>query len=105
MKLFCFESKIVALIPINSYYLNYSRGLFTFENSKIQGRKRFYHEWFHDNVYKIPLKRPDSYWQMRVMLFPVKKERYKLIEMFHLNSSVSLYDGFQTYLLTLPQTN
>ena len=85
-----------------SYFLNYARGLFSVNDSKIKGEKRFWMEWHHDNVYKIPLRRPKSYWRMRIMLIPISKGDYFLNEKFLIKSKEVFFDGIQTYLLSPP---
>ena len=85
-----------------TYFLNYARWLFSVNDSKIKGEKRFWMEWHHDNVYKIPLRRPKSYWQMRIMLIPISKGDYFLNEKFLIKSKEVFFDGIQTYLLSPP---
>jgi len=82
-----------------SYYLNYSRDLFSTKGSKIIGRRRFPMEWHHDNIYRIPLKRANSFWQIRLMLIPTNKGKYRIIEVLSLLSNEAYFDGIQTYLL------
>ena len=85
----------------NAYFMNFARGLFTYKNSRITAHRRFPMEWHHDNVYKVPLPRPSSYWQMRVLLFPISKGEYLINEVFREISSATIIDGIQSYLLCL----
>ena len=87
------------LLRGDDYFMNYHRCLFTMKNLRPKSQVRFYHE-YHHNLFKVPYKKPGTYWECKIGIQPLEKGIYKFNQIFSVKNRESIFDGIQSFLLT-----